>query len=57
MMIDLAKELGIEVIGEGVETEVAYHFLKKNGCDNMQGFYFSRPLPSKQIERYLLSIV
>lgn len=44
-MIDLAHNLGCEVIAEGVETEEQFSFLKKQGCDILQGYYFSKPLP------------
>jgi diguanylate cyclase (GGDEF)-like protein/PAS domain S-box-containing protein len=42
--IGLARELGISVIAEGVETQRQYDLLKGWGCDEVQGFYFSRPL-------------
>jgi EAL domain-containing protein (putative c-di-GMP-specific phosphodiesterase class I) len=42
--IRLAKELGIEVIAEGVETEAQASFLLSAGCAYAQGYYFSRPV-------------
>lgn len=42
--INLAKKLNISVLAEGVETKEQLQFLKDNGCDYIQGYYFSRPL-------------
>jgi len=44
-MIKLGHSLGLRVVAEGVETRSQLDFLVKHGCDEMQGFYFSRPLP------------
>ncbi|MEK6747857.1 MAG: bifunctional diguanylate cyclase/phosphodiesterase [Pseudomonadota bacterium] len=44
-IIALAHQLRITVVAEGVETEDQLTFLLENGCDAMQGFYFSRPVP------------
>lgn len=48
-MIDLAHNLGCEVIAEGVESKEQFLFLKEKGCDIFQGYYFSKPLPLEQI--------
>lgn len=42
--ITLAHDLSLKVVGEGVETEEQYQFLRSLGCDFIQGFYFSKPL-------------
>jgi predicted signal transduction protein with EAL and GGDEF domain len=42
-IIALGKALGVTVVAEGVETEEQRDFLRDNACDEMQGFYFSRP--------------
>ena len=44
-IVDMAKELGIHTIAEGVETEEQYEFLKRIGCEKLQGFLFGRPEP------------
>jgi diguanylate cyclase (GGDEF)-like protein len=52
--IDLARNLGLEVVAEGVETLAAYQKLKRFGCDFAQGFYLSRPLPADTFEHWFL---
>lgn len=42
-IISLGKTLGVTVVAEGVETDVQHAFLRDHACDEMQGFYFSRP--------------
>ena len=43
--ISMARSLRLEVVAEGVEEETQMLFLREHGCDQMQGYYFSRPLP------------
>ncbi len=51
--IELAHNLGIKVIAEGVEAEAQVSFLKKNKCDYVQGFYFSEPLSLKDVIQFI----
>lgn len=52
-VIVMAHNLNLRVIAEGVETEGQLSYLRLRGCDEMQGFYFSKPLPHLQFERLL----
>lgn len=47
-IILLSHSLGLHVVAEGVETAEQADFLKENGCDLLQGFYYSRPVPPNQ---------
>ena len=52
-IVDMAKQLGLDVIVEGVETMEQAEFLLSIGCRNAQGFYFYRPMPVSEYERCL----
>ena len=47
--ISLAHVLGLRLVAEGVETEAQFEFLKEKGCQMVQGYLFSRPLPFEQV--------
>ncbi len=47
-IILMAKNLGVQTLAEGVETQEQYEFLRSIGCEKLQGYFFSRPLPAGQ---------
>ena len=51
--IDLAHNLGLKVVAEGVESHEAWRRLEELGCDLAQGFHVSRPLPADAMTRLL----
>ena len=42
-------------IAEGVETAEQHEYLRHHGCDEMQGYFFSRPLPLEEVEKLLVT--
>ena len=54
LILDIARNLKVPVIAEGVETESQMLLLKKMGCAFVQGFYFSRPLPAEEFEKTIV---
>lgn len=54
VIVGIAKYLAVPVIAEGVETEEQLHALKNLGCDIVQGYFFSRPVPAKEFEPFIL---
>jgi diguanylate cyclase (GGDEF)-like protein/PAS domain S-box-containing protein len=53
-IIDMAHSLDVRVVAEGVETTEQLDFLRQRGCDEIQGYYFSRPLSSDDMTKLLL---
>jgi diguanylate cyclase (GGDEF)-like protein len=51
--IDLAQNLGLDVVAEGVETQDAWDVLRRQGCTLAQGYFLSRPVPAEELERLL----
>ncbi len=52
LAVEMARSLGAPVVAEGVENEEQYRLLKQIGCDYIQGYYFSRPLPVAEFEAF-----
>ncbi|HEU4886651.1 MAG TPA: EAL domain-containing protein, partial [Thermoanaerobaculia bacterium] len=52
-VINLAHTLQLNVVAEGVETEEQYTFLRHYGCDQMQGYLFSQPIPAGEVLAFL----
>ena len=52
-VISMAHAMELKVIAEGVEAEAQLQFLRANGCDQIQGYFFSRPLGSAGITAFL----
>ncbi|OFZ67351.1 MAG: hypothetical protein A2V79_07660 [Betaproteobacteria bacterium RBG_16_56_24] len=55
-IIAMARSLRLTVVAEGVETVEQLKFLQMNNCDEIQGYYFSRPLPVAQFEQLMIEI-
>ena len=51
--IELAHNLGLKVVAEGIETELVWNMLRSYGCDQAQGYLMSKPLPAFEIESWL----
>ena len=52
-IINLGHTLGLEIVSEGVETKEQLELLKKQGCDIIQGYYISRPMPADDLPEFL----
>ncbi|SOB77853.1 PAS domain S-box-containing protein/diguanylate cyclase (GGDEF) domain-containing protein [Marinobacter sp. LV10R510-11A] len=52
-VISMAHHLSLEVVAEGVETEAQAAFLRRNNCDLLQGYLFSRPIPFDQLVNFM----
>ncbi|WP_022764461.1 GGDEF domain-containing phosphodiesterase [Butyrivibrio sp. XPD2006] len=51
MIVNMAKELGIHTLAEGVETKEQYEFLRRIGCEKLQGYLFGKPMPVDDFDR------
>ena len=54
VIIDIADYLNVPVIAEGVETEEQLIALREMGCDMVQGYYFSKPVPAEEFEQFIV---
>ena len=54
-ILAISKKMEFKVIAEGVETKEQHDFLKKEACDQFQGYFFSKPLPARDIEELIWS--
>lgn len=52
-IVQMAKYIGIHTLAEGVETEEQFEFLNRIGCEEVQGYYFGRPMPYEEIMEHL----
>lgn len=50
----LASDLGLKTVAEGVETKEQVDFLNKTSCDRLQGYYFHKPMPADEIEKFFI---
>jgi EAL domain-containing protein (putative c-di-GMP-specific phosphodiesterase class I) len=51
LILDIAKSLKLMVVAEGVENGDQLEFLKGHGCEMVQGYYFSKPVPAADFEK------
>ena len=52
-VMNLAKALNIKTVAEGIETGDQIAYLKTTGCNIVQGYFFSKPLPADEFERWI----
>ena len=53
VIISLAQNLNLKLVAEGVESLTQLNFLRNRMCDEVQGFYYFRPMPPEEIEKIL----
>ena len=54
LILDIARYLDVPVVAEGVETAEQLALLRKAGCELVQGYYFSKPVPPEEFEKLIL---
>ncbi|MGI6577623.1 MAG: EAL domain-containing protein [Eubacteriales bacterium] len=55
-IISMAKALGMKTVAEGVESKNQVEFLRRIGCDEIQGYIFAKPMPARQMDDYINAI-
>ena len=55
LVISLAKDLQLEITAEGVETKEQADYISSVGCDEIQGFFYSKPLSTDALEKFLIN--
>lgn len=53
LIIDIARFFGVPLVAEGVEDEAQFKTLKEMGCEVIQGYYFSKPVPAEEFEKFV----
>ena len=53
LIVDISKFFGVPLVAEGVEDEAQYKTLKEMGCEVIQGYYFSKPIPPEEFENFI----
>ena len=53
--IAMAKGLRLKTVAEGVETSAQARFLTAQGCDTLQGYFFSKPMPAEDLQGFALA--
>ena len=53
-VVDMCRRMNIRVVAEGVETEEQFAILRQKGCEQVQGYLFSKPLPMTTFEKKYL---
>ena len=54
-LIRFAEKMNLQIVAEGVETVMQLQMLLKQECKEIQGYYFSEPLPAEEMEKYLMA--
>ena len=52
-IVNIAQHLGMITVAEGVETQFQLDFLRTAGCDNIQGFFYAKPMPMAEFDKFL----
>jgi EAL domain-containing protein (putative c-di-GMP-specific phosphodiesterase class I) len=55
-IIDLGHKMKLTIVAEGVETADQVAYLKKNGCDKIQGYFYSKPIPAGNLDQWLSAL-